>query len=352
MIRVEGLAARVGAFTLENISFEVPAGGYAMILGPTGSGKTTLLDVLAGHVPALQGRVTLSGHDATFLPPEERGLGLVYQAHHLFPHLSVRDNIGYGLPAGRGRAGPREARVRELAAMLGIEALLGRAVTRLSGGERQRVALARALAGRPGILLLDEPFTAIDPAMRHALRRDLRQLHEREGITTLQVTHDFEDALRLGEQVVILHQGRIVQQGPPEQVFRYPASAFVARFVGIGNILPGAATPASGGPPPFAARFRSGPLEFDVVAERAGAMHAIIRPEDIMLSRAPAPSSARNRFAGRVERLERAGPVTYVYLDVGRPLVAAVTTESAGEMGLAPGDQVTATFKTMAVHLV
>lgn len=352
MIRVEGLSARVGSFALEDISFDVPAGGYAMVLGPTGSGKTTLLDVLAGHVKPRGGRIHLAGRDATTLPPERRGMGLVYQAHHLFPHLTVGDNIGYALPGNRGSATARRTRIEELAGMLGIDSLLGRAVTRLSGGERQRVALARALARRPGILLLDEPFGAIDPATRHTLRRDLRQLHEREGITTVQVTHDFDDALRMGDQVLILERGRIAQQGTPEEVFRYPASTFVARFVGIGNILGGTVTPAGPGGPPFAARFRSGPLEFDVVADRAGSMHAIIRPEDILLSRSPAASSARNRLPGTVVRLERTGPVTYVHLDVGRPLVAAITTESAREMALAVGDSLTATFKTMAVHLV
>ena len=167
----------------------------------------------------------------------------------------------------------------------------------LSGGEQQRVALARALAPRPRILLLDEPFASVDPTTRHLLRRELRTLHEREGITTLQVTHDFDEALRLGDLVAVLADGRIAQSGTPEQVFRYPNSAFVARFIGTGNVLAGvverAATGSSGRDETgeggsggaFAARFTSGPLVLEVVAEREGPMHAVIRPEDIVLSR-------------------------------------------------------------------
>lgn len=352
MIRLDGVTVQAGDFLLEDISFMVPQGGYAMILGPTGAGKTTLLEAIAGNGRLVRGRVELHDEDVTEMAPERRGLGFVYQHYHLFPHLSVRDNIAYGLR--RLPPGKREERVRELADMLGIASLLDRAPAGLSGGEQQRTALARALAPRPRILLLDEPFAAVDPATRRGLRGDLRELHEREGITTLQVTHDFEDALRMGDHVAILAEGRIVQQGRPEEVFRYPGSAFVARFVGAGNVLAGEVIPE--GPSDqdgrFAGRFRSGPLAFDVVTERTGPVHAIVRPEDIVVSRRTHEGSARNRIQGRVVRLERAGPVTQVFVDVGRPLVASITTASAEEMALAAGDDVALTFKAMAVHLV
>ena len=353
MIRLDGVTVRAGDFLLEDISFTVPEGGYAMILGPTGSGKTTLLEAIAGNGRLVRGRVELHDEDVTDRAPEQRGLGFVYQHYHLFPHLSVRDNIAYGLRR-RLPQGAREERVRELADMLGITTLLDRAPAGLSGGEQQRTALARALAPRPRILLLDEPFAAVDPATRRGLRGDLRELHEREGITTLQVTHDFEDALRMGDHVAILSEGRIVQQGRPEEVFRYPGSAFVARFTGAGNVLAGEVTPEgpSDGDGRFAGRFRSGPLAFDVVTDRSGPVHAILRPEDIVVSRRAHEGSARNRIQGRVVRLERAGPVTQVFVDVGRPLVASITTASAEEMALAPGDDIALTFKAMAVHLV
>ncbi|MDX2193859.1 MAG: ABC transporter ATP-binding protein [Gemmatimonadales bacterium] len=351
MIRVEGLRVRAGGFTLHDVTLEVPAGGYALVIGPTGSGKTTLLEAIAGHAPPAAGRVTIGGADVTALPPERRGVGFVYQQYHLFPHLSVRGNIGYGL---RGAAGAA-ARVDELARLLAIAPLLDRRIAGLSGGEQQRVALARALAPRPRVLLLDEPFAAVDPATRHLLRRELRTLHEREGITTLQVTHDFDEALRLGDLVAVLADGRIAQQGPPEQVFRFPNSAFVARFVGAGNVIQGVVErlgPSEGAEGRFPARFSSPGLALDVVADREGAAHAVVRPEDLLVTRGLLPPSARNRLPATVERLERAGPVTWVHLDVGRPLLASLLSTTAEELALAPGQAVTVAVKATAVLLV
>ena len=355
MIRLENLHVRVGTFDLRDISLEVPKGGYALIIGPTGSGKTTLLEAIAGHARLKAGRVFMHDDEVTNLPPERRGLGFVYQQYHLFPHLSVRDNIGYGIGRGGKRDGTcREARIAELADMLAIEPLLDRPVQGLSGGEQQRVALARALAPRPSILLLDEPFAAVDPATRQVLRRELRELHERESITTLQVTHDFDEALRLGDLVAVLSEGRIAQSGTPEEVFRYPNSAFVARFVGTGNVIAGVVerTEPANEPGSFRGRFRGGSLVLDVVAEREGPIHAVVRPEDIVLSLTHHPGSARNQMDGRVVRLERIGPVTLVHLDVGRPLIASLTTQSVEEMALKAGKPVIVAFKATAILLV
>jgi molybdopterin-binding protein len=354
VIRTEGLEVQAGDFTLRDVSFEVKTGGYGLVIGPTGSGKTTLLEAIAGLSSPRAGRVWINDREVTNLPPEERRLGFVYQQYHLFPHLSVRDNIGYGL-AGPRNNGTRAARIVEVASLLGIGDLLDRGVARLSGGEQQRIAMARALAPRPSVLLLDEPFAAVDPATRRILRRELRLLHEREGITTLQVTHDFDDALRLGDHVAVLSEGRIVQQGTPEEVFRFPNSTFVAQFVGAGNVLAGvveALGPPEGVPPRFRALFRAEGITLDLLAEREGPAHAIVRPEDILVSRVPYASSARNRLEAAIVRLERLGPVTHVYLDAGRPLVAAVTSATAEEMGLKPGERVAISFKAMAVHLV
>jgi molybdopterin-binding protein len=351
VIRLENLHVRVGSFDLSDITLEVPQGGYALIIGPTGSGKTTLLEAVAGHAALRSGRVIMHNEDVTHLPPERRGIGFVYQQYHLFPHLSVRDNIAYGIRRNGQRA---EARVLELAGMLAIEPLLLRTVRGLSGGEQQRVALARALAPKPSILLLDEPFAAVDPATRQVLRRELRELHEREGITTLQVTHDFDEALRLGDVVAVLSEGRIAQSGTPEQVFRYPNSAFVARFVGSGNVIPGRVerTGDRGIEGRFPGRFLGDNMVLDVVAEREGPTHAVIRPEDIVLSLTQHSDSARNHMEGSVVRLERVGPVTLVHLDLGRPLVASITTASADEMRLGPKSSVIVAFKATAILLV
>ncbi|HSE28169.1 MAG TPA: ABC transporter ATP-binding protein [Gemmatimonadales bacterium] len=352
MIRLEGLTVQSGPFALADVTFDVPPSGYGLVIGPTGSGKTTLLEAIAGHLRPRAGRVLLDGRDASDLPPEARGVGFVYQQYHLFPHLTVAENIAYGLrrvPAGR-----RE-RVASLAAMLGITDLLGRTVHRLSGGEQQRVAIARALAPRPRVLLLDEPFAALDPATRRSLRRELRALHEREGTTTLQVTHDFDEALRLGERVAVLAEGRIAQAGTPEEVFRHPNSAFVARFIGAGNVIPGtvrwSAAPPEGGQA-GAATFDAGAFVLDVLAEEDGPAHAVLRPEDLTLSRQIPEGSARNHLRATVVQLERTGPVTFVHLDAGRPLLASLTTASVESLALAPGVPVVATCKATAVLLV
>lgn len=353
MIRLEGLTVRAGGFTLQEISLEVPEGGYALVIGPTGSGKTTLLEAVAGHATPQSGRIFLRGEEVTSWSPERRGVGFVYQHYHLFPHHSVRENIGYGLRHTAMSAPEQEERVRRLAEMLDITPLLDRGVGRLSGGEQQRVALARALAPRPSILLLDEPFAAVDPSMRHSLRRELRALHEQEGTTTLQVTHDFDDALRLGDLVAVLAEGRIAQAGPPDQVFRFPNSPFVARFIGAGTVLAGQVERlAPGTMTPFAARFTSGPLVLEVIADREGAAHAVIRPEDVLLNRDPFPGTPRNRFAARVTRVERSGPLAHVHLDAGAQFVAVITAATADTLRPAVGETLHAALKATAVHLV
>ena len=354
MIRLENLSLQVGEFRLDAVSLEVPAGGYGLVIGPTGSGKTSLLESIAGHVMPTGGRIWLDGSDVTRLPPERRGIGFVYQAYHLFPHRTVRDNIAYGLPRSRVKAARN--RVEELAELLGIAGLLDRGVRGLSGGEQQRVALARALAPSPRFLLLDEPFAAVDPALRRVLRREVQLIRDREGVTTLHVTHDVEDALRLGDIVAVLGEGRILQAGAPTQVFRYPNSPYVAHFLGSGTVLKGRLIPVgppTGTPPRFPARFETGSLTLEVVAEREGTVHALIRPEDLLVSRRPFPDYPRNRFEGRVARLERLGPITHIQLDVnGTALLASIMTATAEDLALVPGDEVLVALKATAVHLL
>jgi molybdopterin-binding protein len=355
MIRLEQMSVRVGRFALSDITLEIPTGGYGLVIGPTGSGKTTLLEAIAGHTPLRDGRILLRDLDVSRAPPEQRRVGFVYQHYHLFPHLSVAENIGYGIR--EQGAGSREQRVGELADLLHLTPLLERGTQGLSGGEQQRIALARALAPRPTILLLDEPFAAVDPATRRSLRRELRALHEREGITTLQVTHDFEDAMRLGDLVAVLAGGRIVQSGAPDTVFRYPNSAFVAEFIGTGTVLRGSVTRTSKPDPEtgrFAARFEAGSLALEVVAEREGEAYAVLRPADLLLSRTEAEGPApRNRFMASVTRVERESALAHVYLEVrGTALLATVMTATADELGLAAGGAVGVAIKATAVHLI
>jgi len=344
MIAIEGLRLRRGAFRLEVPELSVPSGGYAAVIGPTGSGKTTLLELLAGHLVAAEGTIRLGGRPMAGIPPEGRGIGMVYQRHFLFPHLDVRANLGYGL---RSRAA-HDRRVAEVAELVEATELLDRSVETLSGGERQRVALGRAIAPQPSVLLLDEPLASLDPAGRRRLRRLLRRAHQAEGTTVLHVTHDFQDALELADHVAVLAGGAVVQQGAPAKVFQSPATPFVADFVGSGNVLAGEVT-AEGDSLPI---FRSGPLALEVVTDRRGSCHAVIRPEEILVSRPPLATPPRNHLTARLDRVVAAGAVARLELDVGLPLLAVITRRSAEELGLAPGETVNLAVKATAIQVI
>ena len=358
MIRLDGITAKKGRFTLDGVSFALPKGAFGVVIGPAGSGKTTLLEVVAGLLAPSAGTLTLDGTDARTLAPESRGVGLVYQPAFLGPHPSVREHAAYGAADA--------ATLDEAAERMGVAALFGREVRGLSGGERQLVALARALARRPRLLLLDEPFSALDPRRRAIIRREVRALHRAWGLTTLQVTHDFAEAGMLGDQAILLDAGRVLQSGTPAEVFRRPASPYVAEFLGAENVLGGVARDLGEAAPDWidgapseyahghrAFAFESEGLTLYAVGDFApGAGHAVIRAEEITIARDQTHDSARNRFAGRVVEVATLGALTRVTIEVrGTPLVAALTTRSAKELRIEPGLAVVASFKAMAVHL-
>jgi molybdopterin-binding protein len=358
MIEARGLTARVGGFQLRDVSFQLSAGRYGVVIGPAGSGKTTLLETLAGIVPAESGSLLLGDRDMRGVPPEERGIGFVYQHGYLFPHLTVEENVLYG---ARDRA--FALRIVE---RLDASALLPRRIAGLSGGERALIAIARALAARPAILLLDEPFSALDPRRRALVRREVRAIHRELGLTVLQVTHDFTEAGLLGDVAILLDAGRVLQSGPPERVFREPASPYIAEFLGAENVFAGEVRVLSDAAPDWLAsepaalagghraiEFRTGALTLYTVGDaNDGAGYAVIRAEEVLLSSTPGTSSARNRFEGTVVEVAALGALTRAVVDIdGTPLVAALTTRSAQELALAEGKRVWASFKAMAVHL-
>ena len=239
-VRVEACAKTFadGTRALEPVTLAIARGETVVLLGPSGCGKTTILRIIAGlEQPDAGGRVLFGDADVTRVPIERRNVGMVFQSYALFPNMTVADNIGYGLKIRGVGTAERQARVTELVALTGIEGLEQRRVDQLSGGQRQRVALARAVAVRPSALLLDEPLTALDAALRERLRGELNRLLRTLGITTIYVTHDQAEAMALGDRIVVMRKGAIAQTGTPREIYFAPASRFVAEFVGAANIV-------------------------------------------------------------------------------------------------------------------
>src|SRR6266700_7640239 len=242
-IAVDGLVKRFGSFTaVDGVGFEAPEGKITALLGPSGSGKSTVLRMIAGLERPTAGRITLAGEDQTLAAVQERRLGFVFQHYALFRHMTVRQNVSFGLSVRREPRPTQRARVDELLELVGLAPFADRYPDQLSGGQRQRVALARALAPRPKVLLLDEPFGALDARVRQELRRWRDELHRELGVTSLLVTHDQEEAPELANEVVVMHRGAVEQVGTPEQVYNEPATPFVAGFVGAANVLRGHVT--------------------------------------------------------------------------------------------------------------
>jgi molybdate transport system ATP-binding protein len=346
VIQLSAVGAERAGFVLHDVTLEIPAGAYLVLLGPSGAGKTTLLEAIAGLLPA-HGHIVIDGRVVSTEPPERRRIGLVSQDALLFPHLTVAQNVGFGLSRAH-----RDTAVAEAARLAGCAHLLGRVPAGLSGGERQRVAIARAIARRPAALLLDEPLGALDAPVRRELRGELRALTRRLAAGVIHVTHDLTEALELADLLGVLDQGRLVQLGPPAEVFQRPVSPAVSALLGTENMVRGEIRAL--GPmdqAPFAASLRAGTVELRGFASREGPGYAAIRAEDITLSIEPAHTSAQNQLTGVVRALAPAGPVVRVTIDVGIPLVVLLTSASAEAMGLTTGTRVHAQLKATAVRM-
>ncbi len=296
-LRIRNLTKKFGAFTaLDHISLEIAEGEFVCFLGPSGCGKTTLLRAIAGLDIQTSGGIEQGGQDISALPPTKRDFGIVFQSYALFPNLTGAQNVAYGLPHARGRRVEVAGRVRELLEMVGLGEHGRKYPAQLSGGQQQRVALARALATAPGLLLLDEPLSALDAKVRVHLRHEVKQLQRRLGVTTIMVTHDQEEALTMADRIVVMRGGAIEQVGTPLEIYREPASPFVADFIGVMNFV--AATVVG------ADLVRLGAIELACDADGwapGTEVTLAIRPEDIVVQEA-SPASPNN-VRMRVEAL-------------------------------------------------
>jgi iron(III) transport system ATP-binding protein len=342
-LRLEGVEKSFGSFrALTGVDLAIGKGEFVCFLGPSGCGKTTLLRIVAGLETQTAGRIVQAGRDISRLPPAERDYGIVFQSYALFPNLTVADNVGYGLVNRRLPRAQVRARVDELLALVGLPSSGAKVPAQLSGGQQQRIALARALATKPGLLLLDEPLSALDAIERVRLRGEIRALQKSLGVTTIMVTHDQEEALSVADRIVVMNQGVIEQVGTPLEVYSDPRGVFVADFVGRANRLPAVAG-ADG-------TLAAGPLRLPAPAGSAFAPGArvvvYLRPEDRVVE-GVAPDHA-HALDGVVRRVDFLGGNCLAEVDVDGldPLVLQYSLNQMHDLGVREGAPVRFAIRT------
>jgi ABC-type sugar transport system ATPase subunit len=350
MLKVNNLQIDLGNFKLQNILFEVKQGQYFMLLGESGAGKSVILECIAGLLLPNTGIIELNGKDITHFPIQKRKIGLVFQDFALFPHLTVEENISYPLKIQKKTRLQITEIINRLACEMNIEHLLKRKTTTLSGGEKQRVALARTLTLEPNILLLDEPLASIDISLKGELRSLLRRLNQ-NGQTIIHVTHDYEEAISLAQQIAIIHNGTILQTGSPKEVFTNPKNRFVANFGGIKNFYP--------------AKLESNPdkettkacvsknISFQILTRHKSKKgFVLIGQKNILITNRPEQMDTLNQFKGIIQEVIPARIGFELVVDTGIVFYVAVTTEAVQKYNYTQGQQVWLAFNPSAVRFI
>jgi sulfate/thiosulfate transport system ATP-binding protein len=320
-IVVQNVSKQFGSFqAVDQVNLEIKSGSLVALLGPSGSGKSTLLRLISGLETPDTGKILITGEDATDRSVQERNIGFVFQHYALFKHLTVRKNIAFGLEIRKAKPDRVKARVEELLELVQLRGLGDRYPAQLSGGQRQRVALARALAVEPKVLLLDEPFGALDAKVRKDLRAWLRRLHDEVHVTTVFVTHDQEEAMEVSDEIVVMNKGRVEQIGSPAEVYDHPATAFVMSFIGPVNVLP-----SSSG------FFQNNGFD-------SANPDMFLRPHDVVIATSP----QSNTVPARVSRLVHLGweVQAELTLDDGQVMMAHITRDRFDELQLTPEQRV------------
>ncbi|HXF98783.1 MAG TPA: ABC transporter ATP-binding protein [Gaiellaceae bacterium] len=332
-----------GVVAVDDVNLTIEHGEYVVLLGPSGCGKTTTLRLIGGFEEPTAGRIFLGERDVVGLPPYRRDVNTVFQSYALFPHMTVEQNVGFGLERKGVPKGERARRVEEMLELVGLRGLGRRKPAQLSGGQQQRVALARALVNSPRVLLLDEPLGALDLKLRKQMQLELKRIQHEVGITFVHVTHDQEEAMTMADVIAVLNRGRIEQLGRPQELYERPATAFVAGFLGVSNLLPGTVEG------PDAVRLESGELVRAPVDGRSGQVAVGVRPEKIVLGE----GGGENRLEGTVADTAFLGVGTQLVVRARAGTVQVFAQNAGARGGLpGPGTPVTLTWSREATFVV
>jgi spermidine/putrescine transport system ATP-binding protein len=350
-VKLVDLVKQFGDVTaVDGINLQMPAGEFFSMLGPSGCGKTTTLRMIAGFEQPTAGQILLDGDDMAFTPPHKRNVNTVFQSYALFPHLSVQDNVAFGLRRQKRPKSEIKQRVGEALELVQLNGLERRKPAQMSGGQQQRVALARALVLKPAVLLLDEPLGALDAKLRKALQIELKALQQQVGITFIYVTHDQEEALTMSDRIAVMSEGRVEQVANPNEVYEEPSTTFVADFLGVSNLMSVTAHGESGG------RCRVSLGEFELYAARgdtstSGDTRIVIRPERVRLE--PHESSGENRVPGMVERVVYLGNANQVIVGLATgDKVQALVQNTGDELAYKQGDPVRVNMPAEALRVL
>ncbi|MFC1899550.1 ATP-binding cassette domain-containing protein [Chloroflexota bacterium] len=348
MLEVKNLSVQRGNFFLKDLCLNVQDEEYFILLGPSGAGKTVLLESIAGTYGINSGELWIDHKNVTSLNYEQRRIGFAYQDYTLYRHLSVRDNISFGMTWRYKTKREVDKSVDQVIELLGLQSLLEKRPWSLSGGESQKICLARAIGMKPDLLILDEPLGSIDLESREVTERQLKELHKHFKLTTIHVTHNFEEAIALGHRIAVMIGGHILQVGTPNEVFRHPNSKAVAQFVMTRNIFKGeikdSDTDGQG-------VFCLDGQKLTVETTLRGKRHASIRPEDISISKEPLNSNTVNSLPGTINHISDRGSIVYIHVNVPPEFTCIILHSSLEEMGLEEGQKVHITLNISAVNI-
>jgi len=341
MLKIVDLTLKINGKTLlDSINLDVSKNEYFAVIGPNGAGKTILMESIAGF-KKVKGNLLLEGKNIGNLPIEKRNIGIVYQNFALFPHLSVKENIAFSLKIKKSK--DIEEKINWIGKQLDISHLLERNTKNLSGGEKQKIAIARALIAKPKVLILDEPFSAIDASFKRKMIDFIKTIHKKFDLTTIHITHNFEEAIKLADRLAIITKGKIVQIGKPTQIFKNPRSEFVASFVGLENLIP--ITQKDDG------YYLSG-ISIPLSTLKSFKKFAILHSDEIILSKKAVKSSARFSIEGIIKEISERDFYSSLKIDIGFIITAKITNKSLQKMDLHKGSKIFVTFKESSLRFI